>query len=277
MKNIFSNNLANRLYNNIREDNYTDFVKNYMYLNIKYFHEKLIFQAVLDDGREASHCKNLQPYVNFLMNKKPSVQLLALLIAQGEEVNISKNLEFYSEGDKSVIFKSAIENKNIYVIKQLFNHIDDNVLVSRLFYVGLENILQDVALTDKQCISVLTDFCKKCKTKITINSLDLTFYKTVLNKHFNNEVASLYLKNYVDNAKSMLGPDKFVVTFESPIEYVYKESPKIPCRLYYPTNLKAEYDSQSLNCLSEAQKIYLSISLEKLLESKQEHVKKMKL
>ena len=98
MKKIFSNDLANKIYACIRENRYEDFVKDYKWVNIDNFHEKLIFQAVLDDDKQAKECKNLQPYINFLIKEKYSVQLLALLIAQGEEVNILKRLNIYSEG-----------------------------------------------------------------------------------------------------------------------------------------------------------------------------------
>ena len=181
--------------------------------------------------------------------------------------------------DKSVIFKSAIENKNIYAIKQLFNHVDDNVMVSRLFYVGLQHIVQEVGLTPNQCIGVLTDLCKRCEKHYTIKHIDLKFYTTVLNKHFKNELASSYLKNYIAGKIAILPPDEGIIVYESPIEYVYIDLPEIPYRLYYPTNLRKEYDTdpKNVSCMSAAQSIYLSLSLQKSLAVKKDTMVKKKI
>jgi hypothetical protein len=278
VKKIFSNDLANKIYACIREDRYEDFLRWYESIKIDSFHEKLIFQAILEDGREPKECKNLQPYINFLMKKKPSVQLLALLIAQGEKIEISKELKSYSDPQKSVLFKSAIENKNIYIIKELFNHVDEHAMVNRLFYVGLQELLKDIPLTKIQCIAVLSDLCKKCEKHATIKSMDLIFYIEVVNTHFKNEVCS-HLQNYVDNAKAMLAPDSGIITYESPIEYVFNDLPEIPSRLYYEMELKSYYnwDSKHLNRLREAQSLYLSISLEDQLHFKKEAIHKKKI
>ena len=281
MKKIFSSNVANKIYACIREDRYNDFVKNYQSVKIDSFHEKLIFQAISDDGKKAADCKGLQPYVHFLMKKKPSVQLLALLIAQGEQIDISKELSFYSDPDKSILFKSAIENKNIHVIKQLFSHIDEHAMVNRLFYVGLQYLLKDIPLTKNQCIAVLSDLCKKCEKNATIKSMDLNLYIEVVNNHFKSEVSS-QLQNYVDNAKAKLPPDSGIISYESPIEYVYNDLndlPEVPSRLYYEMDLKSYYnwDSNYLNRLRDAQSLYLNISLEQQLKLKNEPVNKNKI
>jgi len=169
-----------RIYQSL--DNYDEFVKTYRLSKEENFNENLIFKKIEDSGMSHIEATHLQNHVKFLLSKKPSAQLTAMLIAQGVEVDICP-----VQDEGSIYLKAAMDGKNSYVIYQLLKYIDMDIIVDTLIKADKKEMLKDFHVNEKFYISVLANILKKYSQ--TINNSqethqDIDFYKSLMKKRF---------------------------------------------------------------------------------------------
>lgn len=284
----FSSHLVKELYEDLKDNNF-EFFSNSYHANEKelvHCHAEVICSAYnqYQIFKPQFSFKDLKKYIDFFLEKEFNIQLLAILVKEGQSVKINKDI--LTSQEQSILLNAIKEGNNDKFFNVLKDYISEGNLIKSIFALNLEcgkEYLKRLTFKDKDssCHLMLSLFFKEyavCQQPgMDTDVFDVYFQLQCLcNQGLNKEAVTFELTRYMASPinieyKYSTGSN-YSITIPSYSSYVHtikKAPPEVVLPITYDS-IKDIYPVQNLDVYSVdevyknlADKIYMNMKLSK--------------